>query len=269
MKKLLLIILSLAACTEDPQMLVSHDAGVINYPDAEVTDADTPPDASTIEPDAGVPARTFLTKRMFGEGPVNNLVFDPSFDLASNTWYAFSADFAEYLPLQKHLRHSTPTREAAVRVLKNSNRGGILYGNAGSEAGPLAVSVWVGRDVADVELLGDIGATIVAIGLDGPEVAFDLSADESSTMERDGIVWMRLNGMVTDALGTLAFLVADREREPFWVSAPSVLPLPERGGLSLSGRSLTEVESLGIRRVEIEKRRQADPRRRTFRPRSL
>lgn len=277
MKKLLLIsTLVLAACTEDPEELVGGDAA-IPAPDASSTDAGInedaaiAADATTPEEDAGVPARTFGTKRMFGEGRVDNLVFDPSFDTQTYSWYAINNDFTAYLQLEKHIQNTTPTREPAVRVLKDGSRGGLLYGSASSEAGPLSASVWVGRDVADLDELSSLAASIVGVGIDGPEVAFDLTAEESSQFERDGVVWIRLSTVVTDAIGTLSFLVGDDTRAPFWVSGPSVVPVPERGELSLRGRRINDRERTSIRTIEAEKQKRRDPRKRreADRPRPL
>src|SRR5204863_3135496 len=120
----------------------------------------------------------FVERRMFGDGRIDNLVFDPSFDLGTYNWYAFTSDFSRYIPVEKHFLPWTPTHQPAIRVHKDSRtRGVILLGSAASARGMLEASVWVGRTTADAATTATVSATIVTVSSAGPETAIDFVAD--------------------------------------------------------------------------------------------
>lgn len=241
---------------------VIADGGVVEpKPDANV-----PEDAGLPEPDSGVQiaARTFVERRIFGETRVDNLVFDPNFDLTSYNWYAFSADFSEYIPLEKHSLPNTPTHQPAVRVAKDpGTRGALMLGSAASAQGLVEASVWVGRSAEDATA-GTPSGTIVTIGEDGAETAIDLSVVAGSRQELGGIVWERVSTMISEPLGVMAFLIGDQGAAPFWVTAPTVLPVREqlRPGprTPLIGRAPALHERNAIAAFQTAKKKDSDPR---------
>lgn len=273
MYKLTLALAIFGSACENAE-LDSLDAGTAPIADSGILprpDASTPEDAGQPEPDGGVQvaARTFVERRMFGENRVDNLVFDPNFDLATFNWYAFSADFSQYIPLEKHNLPRTPTHQPAVRVAKDPGTpGALMLGSAASAQGLVETSVWVGRAVED-EMASTPSGAIATIGEDGAEIAIDLSVVAGSRLELDGIVWQRLSTMIPDPIGVMAFLIGDQEAAPFWVSAPTVLPVRDqlRPGERprLAGRTPELRERNAIAAFEAAKKKNADPRRRPAR----
>jgi hypothetical protein len=263
-----------AACENTP-LAELPDAGIVPIPAVDGGVIVEPSDAGEPQMDAMVPpgpARTFVDRRMFGDLPVDNLVFDPVFDLTTYNWYAFSSDFTRYLPLEKHFLARSPARQPSIRVRKDSGiRGAIVLGSAASAQGMLEVSVWVGRAAEDESTTATAAAAIINIGPSGAETAIDLVSDAGSRVELDGVVWVRQTGIVSDALGVLAFLVGDEEREPFWMTAPVVVPMhanlrPDRA-IAIEGRPLTGAERSALAAFQAVKRTRDDPRTRAERGR--
>jgi hypothetical protein len=256
-----------AGCENTP--LATLDGGTGPAPTQDSGMVAPPPDAGEVGfPDAMVmpePARTFVERRMFGETPVDNLVFDPIFDLTTYNWYAFSSDFAQFIPLEKHYLADSPMHVPSIRVRKDRGiSGAIVIGNTASTEGMLQVSVWVGRAAEDAADTATAAAAIINIAANGAETAIDLVSDPSSRVERDGIVWVRQTGIVADALGVLTFLIGDEEREPFWATAPVVLPMrahvrPDTKALA-EGRPLSGRERAALSAFEAAKRTRQDPR---------
>lgn len=267
-----------SACSSKGSGLGGADASG----DAGVRDSGTnnpPPDSGTIEPDAGsedgsvnpedaggAPARNFVERRMFGSGRIDNLVFDPNFDLGTYNWYAFTSDFTALVPLEKHFLPRTPTQQPAVRVQKDRGRGALMLGSAASQTGMLEASVWIARTEADAASAPPANATIIMVGPNGPEVAVDLVADAGTQVVIDGLVWMRHTAIFGDAIGVLAFLIGDNVRAPFWVTAPSVVAINASirpaGGSSvlIAGRPLEGTERRVIAAFQAERRSREDPR---------
>jgi hypothetical protein len=262
-------VVSLAACTEDTTDFTPADGGGVTQPDSGTTMP--PPDAGTIAEDAGPmtvdagPARTLVTRRLYGEGPINNLVFDPDLDVASFNWFAISGDGFNLQPVEKHFLSRTPTGQPALRVPKTKfSRGTFLFGSAASASAPIEISVWVGRATDVAASTATVGATIVGVGPEGSEVAYDLMPDAASTLVLGDITWIRLTTMITDALGVLSFLVGDETDVAFYVTAPAVVPAraTSLAGTRLKslGRPLAAREKRAFDRFLTAKRDRDDPR---------
>lgn len=265
-------VLATTACEAETGPISPADAGPGGQPDATRPDSgpSPTPDAGALpdaEPavDAG-PARRFVERRLFGEGSVENLVFDPTFELSSYAWYAITASGFELIPIERHFLTWSPTGEPAIRVPKERfSRGAFVLGSSASESGALAVSVWTGRPIGLTTPEDIATGTLVTVGARGPEIAVDLVPDEATRVERDGISWVRSSVVLEDALGVLSLLIGDSGNVPFWVTAPSVLPARSnlRGGHAgppaiTRAATATELRLIGV--AAAAKRASGDPR---------
>lgn len=265
-----------SGCAEPPAPLAhpdaaaATDAGVEPLRDAgTLPDAAIPEDAGTL-PDAEpgmdatsttTPVRRLRARPLFGDLPVENRVHNAVFDLSTSSWLAYPQDPAAMVgpALVKVALPESPRVAPLVRVDKNGEFGATIMGVAKASGHPLEVSIYLGRaqGVSD-----PLRASVVGIGADGAELAYDLGPSGDAPLELAGVVWTRLSVRVElPTEGWLSLIVDDPGLASSWVQAPVVLPAPpaRRLGPPALARSPTGRERWAMRKYAEEQRRHLGP----------
>lgn len=224
MRRVLLITLFLAACTEELEPLPAADASIVS-PDLGVADSGVVavPDAG-FAPDAAA-VRQLVTRPLFGEMPLDNRVHDPVFDLDSFGWYGVpkSSIADRYPELWAKELPRTPTSQPVLAVPKAPvNVFGVgLIGAVKAYPGAIEASVYIGREEGVEE---PIEVSLLGVNASGADVAYDL-LPEGEPLLIDGIVWRRHQARIADpAIGWMELWITDGGDRIYYVTAPLVVP---------------------------------------------
>lgn len=172
------------------------------------------------------PLRRLQTRRMFGEAPVLNRVFDPEWKVVDGLIWSpfnpFSYDVAQYTRL--HLR--TPLGQPALRLEPPAGAvSGQIAGLAKGASGPMQVSVWFGR----FEGNNVVSVSAAVYGLfEDSSGAVVLEPDPfQDPVVLDGITWVRYVAYMDN--GPVAWMqlrLSNDNVAPAFISSPVVVRAP-------------------------------------------
>ncbi len=182
--------------------------------DAEVI-LDGGSDAVTDPP----PLRSLTRRELFAQTPVENRFFDPTFSQIDGfAWSPFSPTYGLCPVTRLHQR--TPLGQPALRLERPAGQAtGQVVGLAKGAAGPMEVSVWLGRFVGtNVAALRVSLYGLFVVG----DSAVNLEADPSrEPVVLDGVTWVYHSAFLADGPVSWAYLyVINQDAAPLFISAP-------------------------------------------------
>ncbi len=207
--------LAAAGCVKPPGQVVPDGA----------TSSDAGVDSATLDaaPDASTALRRLVSRRLFGQMPVDNRFVDPTFTQVGYTgWVPLDYDTYEYATTFAY-HHRTPTDAPGLVLRRQPGASyGTLMGTAKSASGPVQVSLWVGvprgsdSTAPQVRLLG--------IWPDGGS-SVDLEADEDTATQTLGdVVWTFWKADLDEgAIGWVTLRIKHRDTPPLYLNGPQLI----------------------------------------------
>ena len=220
-------------------------------------DGDMDGDADITEP-----LRTLGERRLFGDMPLDNQVYDPSFSLLDGSgWTAMGRSMWDYGQVIREYRARTPTGQPVLHVPVRRNPAELrVSGTVRGLPVTLSTSVLVGREVGDEdEELEQVNASLVGLFRGATfEESVDLALDEAEDpVVLEGITWRRMSAVIPEGpIGWAQLVIENRGQDDLFITAPTVVPLDgERGarpsdaaGARLAQRrALTDGERVSLR----------------------
>lgn len=217
------------------------------------------PDGGTVsdsgvdaEPEAGA-LRQLIERPLFGTMPPPNRFFDPEFGLLDGIgWNPIDYDAWELYQVRRVFLARTPGDQPALELIKDELKSEVsVTGWAKGAAGPMLISVWLGRrDNADPT--ADASVALLGLQPDGSHTATALAPDGTAPITLSDIRWQRLSAVLDDGpVGDCYLRAASSSAAPLLLTSPLLLPLTaERAARPPAARRpLSQSEQSSLRAV--------------------
>ncbi len=225
--------------------------------------------ASTGDPDGGAggtapaPPRRLVAPKLFGTMALDNTFHDPAFAMLDGTgWMPVDYSHDVFNEITRVHLARTPGQQPALRLwAPPTEPESSVVGEAKGVAGPVVVSVWLGRKEGSSPTV-ESGAALIGLYMDGSPSSVDLLPDESpAPVTLDGMSWQRLSAQLTDGpVGFTYLRVTNQAQEPLYLTSPSLTAVDAQRNLRSSHqgtrRPLREAEASALRAATERKRRQ-------------
>ena len=166
--------------------------------------------------------RKLVKHPLFSTMPPPNRFFDPEFGLLNGGgWNPIDYDAWELYQIRRVFLPRTPGDQPALELIKDEHKSeASVVGQAKGAAGPMLVSVWLGRR-GEGEPAVDATVALLGLQLDGDPAATPLGPDGTAPLRLSGIRWQQLSAVLADGpVGDCYLRAANSSADSLFITSP-------------------------------------------------